>query len=116
MTNREVYRQIERAVKILRTEAPRAKSREKLLKHPNRPVTGNLKYNAIKLDYLGNGVYRLWVDESIAPYMPYTNEPWESPMWKGAKNPNEKWFENAQEVITQKIAKSLKGEYKKIKE
>ena len=116
MTNRQIYRQIERALGILREEAPRNQKRAKNLLHPDRPVTGNLKYNAIKLEYIGNGVYRLWVDESIAPYMPYTNEPWTSPKWKGAKNPNENWFGNATEVITQKISKTLKGDYKKIKE
>lgn len=116
MKSKEIYKQIENAVKILRTEAPRNKGREHLLKHPNRPVTGNLKYNAIKLDYLGNGVYRIYVDESIAPYMPYTNEPWTSPKWKGAKNPNEKWFENAQLEITEQIAQNLQGKYTKIKE
>lgn len=116
MTNKEVYRQIERAVRILRVEAPRNKERVKLLKHPERAVTGNLKNNAIKLDYLGAGVFRIYVDESIAPYMPYTNEPWTSPMWKGAKNPNEGWFGNATEVIVGKVAKTLKGSYKKTKE
>lgn len=116
MTNKEIYKQIEDSLKKLKIEAPRNEERSKLLKYPNAPVTGNLKHNAIKLDYLGNGVYRLYVDENIAPYMPYTNEPWISPKWKGTPNPNEYWFENAESKIAHKIAKSLKGKLKKIKE
>lgn len=115
-TNKRIYRQINRAVEILRKEAPRNEKRAKLLKHPERRTTDNLKKNAIKLEYIGNGVYKLWVDESIAPYMPYTNEPWVSPKWGGTPNPNENWFGNAERVIVEKISKTLKGKYKKIKE
>lgn len=28
-------------------------------------------------------------------YMPYTNEEWISPRWRGRKNPNEQWWEKA---------------------
>lgn len=116
MTNKELYRQIMNALKTLRTEAPRNEQRAVNLKHPYRKVTGNLKYNSIKLEYIGNGVYKLYVDETIAPYMPYTEEPWTSPKWKGAKNPNENWFGNSAEIITADMATKLKGKYRKIKE
>ena len=34
-------------------------------------------------------------NETNAYYMPYTNERWISPKWKGAKNPNEDWWDEA---------------------
>ena len=48
--------------------------------------SGNLANNAVKLVY-GDGYFRIYVEEGIAPYMPYTNEPWISPKWHGRKNP-----------------------------
>ena len=46
--------------------------------------------------------YHLGMDQVVcyagsqkAYYMPYTNERWISPRWKGAKNPNENWFDDA---------------------
>lgn len=83
--------------------------------------TGNLRYNAIKReDSLINGeaICEIYVDEDIAPYMPYTNEKWEHKIIKMGNfkkgevverfrdwdNPNEGWFDKAAE----KIIKSLK--------
>lgn len=79
------------------------------LKHPENEVTGNLKYNATKIDRIENKTYRLFVDENIAPYVPYTNEPWISERWKGAKNPNEGWFEDFTEWYAKLLAQSLHG-------
>lgn len=46
--------------------------------------------------------YHLGMDQVVcyagserAYYMPYTNERWISPHWKGKKNPNESWFDEA---------------------
>lgn len=36
--------------------------------------------------------------------MPYTNEIWISPRWKGKKNPNEGWWQGAIAAAVQVIA------------
>lgn len=88
--------------------------------------TGNLRYNAIKLEMIDAHTCRLYVDEDIAPYMKYTNEPWEEkeiPMgnfkegetttrMRTWKNPNEGWFDKAAEEIAQHIARRTRGELK----
>ena len=53
------------------------------------------------------------VDESIAPYVPYTNEPWISEKWNGKKNPNEGWFERATGFVATYIAGRLQGRMEK---
>ena len=83
------------------------------LKHPNALWTGNLKYNALKVIKTPTGV-QLYVDEQVAPYMPYTNEKWVSPKWKGAKNPNENWWENMAHSFINDLAKELKGKVRKL--
>lgn len=77
--------------------------------------TGNLAYNAIKVENKGNGVWEIWVDAEwetgIAPYMKYTNENWAQfgkPL-NGKQNPNEGWFNRVAEEIVALIAKRLKG-------
>lgn len=55
--------------------------------------TGNLAFNSIKAKFSSPTRAVVYVDIKVAPYMPYTNEPWISPRRKGKKNPNEKWFE-----------------------
>lgn len=72
--------------------------------------TGNLRYNAIKLEMIDEYTCRLYVDdEYMAPYMPYTNEPWVN---RPGKNPNEGWFDKAAEEIAQHIARRLGGQLK----
>lgn len=71
--------------------------------------TGNMRYNATKVENLGGGKWRLYVDEDIAPYMPYTTEPWISPKWNGKKNSNEGWFERASHLVANYIAGALHG-------
>ena len=75
--------------------------------------TGNLKYNAVRIEWVSEKECKIYVDESIAPYMPYTNEPWISPRWNGKKNPNEKWWQNACELAIGEIANYLGGELSK---
>lgn len=72
--------------------------------------TGNLRYNAIRIEFPNENECNIYVDEDIAPYMPYTNEPWISPRWNGKKNPNEKWFDNAVKVIANDVALATQGE------
>lgn len=70
--------------------------------------TGNLRNNAIKYEFIDANTCKIYVDESIAPYMPYTNEPWVSEKWKGAKNPNEKWWDNkALAIVVKTIEQEL---------
>lgn len=72
--------------------------------------TGNLAYNGVRLVFVSNKEALLYVDEAIAPYMPYTNEPWVSPYWNGKKNPNEGWFDRSVEVIAEMLNGLAKGE------
>lgn len=72
--------------------------------------TGNLRYNSIRLERTGENEIRIYVDEKIAPYMPFTNEPWLSPRWNGKKNPNEAWFDNAAFKIALWIAGAFKAQ------
>lgn len=67
--------------------------------------TGNLAYSAIKGIWISDKVFRIYIDENIAPYMIYTNEPWE----KG-NNPNLNWFEKAAKFITTYLSIRLNGE------
>lgn len=71
--------------------------------------TGNLALNALKIEFPSPRVCRIYVDEAIAPYMQFTNEPWEHKMIKMGNfrpgetvdrfrawdNPNEGWWDNA---------------------
>jgi hypothetical protein len=72
--------------------------------------TGNLSLNAIKIEYPSPSVCIIYVDEAIAPYMPYTTRPWVSPKWNGRKNPNEGWWQAAGELIVEYLAQELQGE------
>lgn len=75
--------------------------------------TGNLAYNAIQFEWVDNRTFKIFVNEEIASYMPFTNEPWLSPRWGGKKNPNEKWFNRASESVAVKAAQVVRGELKK---
>lgn len=71
--------------------------------------TGNLSMNAIRVEYPSPDVCEIYVDESIAPYMPFTELPWISPKWNGKSNPNEGWFENAAGLIYLTLKIELTG-------
>lgn len=75
--------------------------------------TGNLRHNATKLESLGNGIYKIYIDETIAPYVPFTNEPWLSEFWAGKKNPNEGWWQRAVEKAVFRMAIELGGKVTK---
>ena len=74
---------------------------------------GNLRYNAIKYEFLDDNTCKIYVDEEIAPYMKYTNESWDNfraPLY-GNKNPNEKWWDNkAVESVVKTIGQLLADE------
>ena len=71
--------------------------------------TGNLAYNAIKIEFPSTKECLIYVDESIAPYMPFTTRPWVSPRWNGKKNPNEDWWQMAGVNIYERLRRELKG-------
>lgn len=109
MTSSEFIKLCHECEEILRARAPYK--------------TGNLRNNAIKIEFVDN-VCRLYVDEKIAPYMKYTNEPWDQKLIsmgnfrKGEKvtrlrtwrNPNQGWWERAVQEIAEHIAQRVKGE------
>lgn len=72
-------------------------------------ATGNLRVNAIKFRPINNSKVQIYIDDVIAPYVYYTNEPWEDPRWKGTKNPNEGWIEKAIEETLAELASVYKG-------
>lgn len=73
--------------------------------------TGNLAFNALRYE-IRDGAVEVYVDERIAPYMPYTNEPWISPYWNGKKNPNEGWWNRFANEVILRVAIKLKGDIK----
>ena len=99
MTPEQFEKDVHSAVKHLRSFCPED--------------TGNLKYDAIKYERVSKSEYKIYVDEKVAPYMPFTNEPWISPKWNGKKNPNEKWFDKAAEYIVEYLASINRGKAKK---
>lgn len=78
--------------------------------------TGNLKNNAIRFEFIDENTFKIYVDESIAPYMPYTNEIWLSERWINkktgikAKNPNEGWWSEKAVGFVVNFMKQLKVE------
>lgn len=71
--------------------------------------TGRLAYDAIKMEFPDDKTCTIYVNEEIAPYMPFTNEPWISPKWHGKKNPNENWWDKAAKTLAKMIAERAKG-------
>ena len=96
MTDADFAAACELAVETLRKRAPYD--------------TGNLARNAIQIRMISSKEFVISVNESIAPYMPYTNEPWLAERWHGRKNPNEGWFDAAVQLIAETMTDLLKGE------
>ncbi len=72
--------------------------------------TGNLRNDATRIVWENQNTVRIYVDDSIAPYMPYTNEPWVSPVWNGRKNPNQYWFDRAAQAVKNYISQETGSE------
>ena len=49
----------------------------------------------------------------IAPYMPFTNEPWISPKWNGRRNPNQGWWQKACAIAMTNLQMRLNGTLEK---
>lgn len=69
--------------------------------------TGNLRFNSIKRKTFSENDVHIYVNQKIAPYMVYTNEPWISPRWHGKKNPNEGWFDATAQMVAMDILKAF---------
>jgi hypothetical protein len=72
--------------------------------------TGNLSENALKLVWIDQNTARIYIDEEIAPYMPYTNEPWVSSWWRGKQNPNLYWFDKMAQIAKMMIESATGAE------
>lgn len=70
--------------------------------------TGNMAFMAL-LYKLENGILTIYIDENIAPYVPYTNEAWLSSKWHGKQNPNQGWWDRFVAEFTRRFANRLKG-------
>lgn len=71
--------------------------------------TGNLAFNSILLEWKSENEVDIYVSEDIAPYMPYTNEPWVADRWNGKQNPNEAWWQNAISQIVEQLNQEFGG-------
>ena len=75
--------------------------------------TGNLAFNAIRLEWVSEKEAVIYVDgdgeTGIAPYMPFTNEPWVADRWNGKPNPNEAWWQNAISQIVEQLNSEFGG-------
>lgn len=71
--------------------------------------TRNLADNSIKVVWESDKVCKIYVDQRIAPYMPYTNEEWISPRWNGKKNPNEQWWNKIVIVTMNELTAKYRG-------
>lgn len=72
---------------------------------------GNMAFNSLKYKVEGNYVI-IYIDTNIAPYVPYTNEPWISPKWNGKKNPNQDWWDVFANEFIQRFNTRLRGTIK----
>lgn len=73
--------------------------------------TGTMAFDALRFKVENNFII-IYVDTTIAPYVPYTNEPWLSAKWNGKQNPNEGWWDNFANEFIRRLALRLKGEIK----
>jgi hypothetical protein len=77
----------------------------------NTPTrSGNLK-NSFTYDVTAKG----FEITTNLYYMPFTNEQWVSPQWRGRENPNLYWFNNSADYLGQYLAKHLGGNYVRTK-
>lgn len=109
MTDEEFKEVGAKSLRFVQDKVPNPKTRYvRWYRNPygnwQRGSTGNLALNATKIEFISEKEFLIGVDKDVAPYMPYTNEPWISPKWKGHKNPNEKWFDRT----TKELALYLK--------
>lgn len=69
--------------------------------------TGNMAFASFKGHWLGEDKFRLYFDETVAPYVYFTNEPWQK---RKSRNPNENWiYSKLIPFIAIYITRRLKG-------
>ena len=74
--------------------------------------SGNLVDHGVKFIWLNDSTFQIYVEESEAPYMPFTNEPWVAERWHSKKNPNEAWWQDATRLVVELLKSKLKGKVK----
>ncbi len=118
MTEAEFEMLVNKAFKVFQDVVPNKNTRY-LGRYKNRygnwqrGSTGNMAFNALQLRYrqLKTGFKaEIYINDTIAPYVYYTNEKWKSPRWKGHKNPNQGWVKKGANAVADFIAKEVKGE------
>lgn len=77
----------------------------KLLIQTQAPVRSGYLMRSIKVRTIPNG-WEIYVDKAVY-YMPYTEEEWISPRWRGRNNPNEAWFKMAVDLVAKLFAYKL---------
>lgn len=81
--------------------------------------TGNMAFNSFKIffKYTGSEIEcHIYFDDSIAPYVYYTNETWTATRWHDKKNPNEGWVEKMVVIFANKITEYLDAHIDKFNE
>lgn len=73
--------------------------------------TGNMALNALRYKVQGNYIV-IYFDTNVAPYIPYTNEPWLSDKWNGRKNPNEGWWDEFAQEFIRRFNIKIRGKIK----
>lgn len=73
--------------------------------------TGNMALDSLRYKVQGNYIV-IYIDTNIAPYVPYTNEPWISDRWHGKQNPNEGWWDKFAQEFIKKFNTKLRGKIK----
>ena len=114
MENKRFIQVCDKALADFREIVPNPKTRgidwyKNAYGHWQRGSTGNMAFNATRRRMPDENTYVIYVDKAIAPYVPYTNEEWISPKWKGHKNPNQGWFDRAAEIVVKSYMSSLPG-------
>lgn len=111
MTYSDLARWVQRQAKIIRDRAPKD--------------TGNLRAS-VRVTEIEPYVWKIWVnvgddayfkvsrnkknwDWGLAPYTPFTNEPWISPKWHGRHNPNEGWWNDAVQIVLDNLKMQTNG-------
>lgn len=102
---------IRAVVDIVETLRPTAYVPNPATRYKPGGSTGNMAFNALKYEIRGGSIF-VYIDENIAPYVPYTNEPWLSAFWGGRKNPNEGWCDRFADAVVDMLAQKLKGTVK----
>lgn len=118
MTQAEFEMLVNKAFKVFQDVVPNKNTRyvryyKNAYGNMQRGSTGNMAYNALQSRFktLKTGFKaEIYINDKIAPYVYYTNEPWKSPKWKGHKNPNQGWVENGVNQIVNFIVKEVNGQ------